>query len=92
MGRTIEPYSRQIERIEERLKDFRKGLRKKDQEAFDDLMRISKLQIQAGVMASNPNPFDSMMLSMLIALLNDIKELKSQVEKLNNGNENRNSV
>lgn len=84
MGRTIEPYSRQIERIEERLKDFRKGLRKKDQEAFDELMRISKLQIQAGVMASSPNPFDSMMLSILISMMNEIKDLKSQTEKLNN--------
>lgn len=83
MGRTIEPYSRQIDRIDERLKDFRKALRKKDQETFDELIRISKLQIQAGVMASSPNPFDSMTLSILISMMNEIRELKSQIEKLN---------
>lgn len=66
MGRTIAPYSRQMLQIEENLSDFRRSLRKSDQEIFDDLIRTAKLQVQAGVMASLPYPIDSMILSMLI--------------------------
>lgn len=82
MGRTITPYSRQMLQIEENLSDFRKALRKSDQEIFDDLIRTAKLQVQAGVMASLPYPIDSMMLSMLIELKKDITELKKRLEKI----------
>lgn len=82
MGRTITPYSRQMLQIEENLSDFRKALRKSDQEIFDDLIRTAKLQVQAGVTASLPYPIDSMMLSMLIELKKDITELKKRLEKI----------
>ncbi|MBM9591038.1 hypothetical protein JWG41_11310 [Leptospira sp. 201903075] len=82
MGRTITPYSRQMSQIEENLSDFRKALRKSDQEIFDGLIRTAKLQVQAGVMASLPYPIDSMMLSMLIELKKDITELKKRLEKI----------
>ncbi|TGL45963.1 hypothetical protein [Leptospira perdikensis] len=82
MGRTITPYSRQMLQIEENLSDFRKALRKSDQEIFDDLIRTAKLQVQAGVMASLPYPIDSMILSMLIELKKDITKLKLHLEKI----------
>lgn len=76
MGRTIAPYSRQMLQIEENLSDFRRSLRKSDQEIYDDLIRTAKLQVQAGVMASLPYPIDSMILSMLIETKKEINELK----------------
>ncbi|MCG6145094.1 hypothetical protein [Leptospira bandrabouensis] len=82
MGRTIAPYSRQMLQIEENLSDFRRSLRKQDQEIFDDLIRISKLQVQAGVMASLPYPIDSMILSMLIDLKKEINEIKKNLKKI----------
>ncbi|MCG6153107.1 hypothetical protein [Leptospira bandrabouensis] len=82
MGRTIAPYSRQMLQIEENLSDFRRSLRKQDQEIFDDLIRISKLQVQAGVMASLPYPIDSMILSMLIDLKKEINEIKKGLKKI----------
>ncbi|MGV3666505.1 MAG: hypothetical protein ACO1NV_10250 [Leptospira bouyouniensis] len=82
MGRTISPYSRQMLQIEENLSDFRRALRKADQEIFDDLIRTAKLQVQAGVMASLPYPIDSMLLSMMIELKKEINELTELKKKL----------
>ncbi|MGE8720335.1 hypothetical protein ACO2KH_03280 [Leptospira terpstrae] len=82
MGRTIAPYSRQMLQIEENLSDFRRSLRKSDQEIFDDLIRTAKLQVQAGVMASLPYPIDSMILSMLIETKKEMNELKKSLQKM----------
>ncbi|MCG6142233.1 hypothetical protein EHQ23_16990 [Leptospira bourretii] len=82
MGRTIAPYSRQMLQIEENLSDFRRSLRKQDQDIFDDLIRTAKLQVQAGVMASLPYPIDSMILSMLIDLKKEMNEIKKGLQKI----------
>ncbi|MCW7493029.1 hypothetical protein ND861_11705 [Leptospira sp. 2 VSF19] len=82
MGRTIVPYSRQMLQIEENLSDFRRSLRRQDQEIFDELMRTAKLQVQAGVMASLPYPIDSMILSMLIDLKKEVNEIKKGLQKI----------
>ena len=82
MGRTVTPYSIQLQLLEERYKGFRRSLRKDDQVIFDDLMRIAKLQVQAGVMASNPNPADSVFLSVLIELKKKIDRLENELKKL----------
>ena len=80
MGRTVMPYSRAVDAANERLAEFRRGLRKDDREIFDELMRYAKTQIQAGVMASSPNPFDSM--SLIIQLAKQVKALLAEVETL----------
>ncbi|MCC6275444.1 MAG: hypothetical protein IT569_06285 [Leptospiraceae bacterium] len=79
MGRTVEPYSRQSLRVEERLSDFKRALRKSDQETFDELIRAAKLNLQAGVMASNPNPLDSMLVSMILSLSKEVKSLQKEL-------------
>ncbi|TGN11733.1 hypothetical protein [Leptospira ilyithenensis] len=84
MGRTVVPYSRQIQQIESNLTEFRRGLRKKDQEVFDELIRDAKLQVQAGVMASSPYPIDSMLLTMVIQLKKEVSFLKIEIEKCKN--------
>lgn len=83
------PYSRALDMTSERFQDFKRGLRKDDREIFEELMRYAKTQIQSGVMGSNPNPFDSMSLSMHIQILkqlklalSEIESLKTQIEKL----------
>lgn len=66
MGRTVSPYSWQIERLRERFRRFRRALRREDQKLFDDLMLFAKLHVQAGVMAASPNPADTVFLSIMI--------------------------
>ncbi|MBM9576861.1 hypothetical protein JWG45_06805 [Leptospira sp. 201903070] len=79
MGRTVTPYSRQMQQVESGLLEFRRGLRKPDQEIFDDLIRTAKLQVQAGVMASAPYPIDTMLLTMMIDLKKELQKLKQEM-------------
>lgn len=82
MGRTVQPYSQQVQVIEERFKGFRRALRKEDQVILDRLLLTAKKQLQSGVMSASPNPFDSMALSMMIDLQKQIERLKEEVQKL----------
>jgi hypothetical protein len=89
MGRTLQPYSIQIDLVEERFNKFRRTLRREDQDIFDDLFRAARRQLQAGVMAASPNPFDSMTMSMLIELRKqhdeqsrELLKIKRDLEKL----------
>ncbi|WP_039947797.1 hypothetical protein [Leptospira fainei] len=86
MGRTVIPYSRQMQQVESSLNEFRRGLRRPDQAIFDELIRIAKMQVQAGVMASSPYPIDSMLLTMVIDLKKETSLLKREIDKLKNGN------
>jgi len=80
MGRTVLAYSLQLQLLEKRNKGFRRALRKEDQKIFDNLLRMGKMQVQAGVMASNPNPTDSLFFSILIELKKEIEILKRDLE------------
>lgn len=78
MGRTVSAYSMVIDQVIRRFDQYRRTLRREDREAFDDLMRIARMQVQAGVMAQHPNAFDSMSMAMLIHLQKEIRELKKE--------------
>jgi hypothetical protein len=78
MGRTVTAYSMVIDQVIRRFDEYRRTLRREDRQAFDDLMRIAKMQVQAGVMAQHPNAFDSMSMAMLIHLQREITALKKE--------------
>jgi hypothetical protein len=78
MGRTVSAYSMVIDQVIRRFDQYRRTLRREDREAFDDLMRVARMQVQAGVMAQHPNAFDSMSMAMLIHLQKEISELKKE--------------
>jgi hypothetical protein len=66
MGRTVLPFS-QVIRVEmERLKKFRRALRKEDQEVFDRLFDYAQMQVQTGVYASFSEPLIPILLSILL--------------------------
>lgn len=80
MGRTVMPYSLVIEQVLRRFDNYRRTLRRQDREAFDELMRVAKMQVQAGVMAQHPNAFDSMSMAMLVQLKREIDEIKKEIK------------
>lgn len=82
MGRTLAPYSMQIDMVLQRFGDFRRGLRKSDQAIFDRLIRFARLQLQSGVMASSPNPFDSMAMTMLLEMQKQLDEQAAILRRL----------
>ena len=69
-----------IDQVIRRFENYRRTLRRQDREAFDELMRVAKMQVQAGVMAQHPNAFDSMSMAMLVQLKREIDDLKKQIK------------
>ena len=82
MGRTVIPYSLVLEQVHRRFKEYRQGLRREDREVFDDLIRVAKSQMQAGVMAHHPNAFDAMSMAMLIDLKKQINQMEKHLQEL----------
>jgi hypothetical protein len=58
---------------------FRRGLRKEDQEALDELFRAARLQLASSAYAARPIPFESIVMSMLIMQQRMIKELRQWI-------------
>ncbi len=61
---------------------FRRGLRKDDQEALDQLFRAARLQLAGSAYAARPIPFESIAMSMLLAQQKMIGELERLTKEL----------
>jgi hypothetical protein len=66
MGRTVMPFSFVLEEEHGRWKEFRKGLSKEDQQAFDRLFDRAKMHTSAGVYMSHPWPMETILLSIIL--------------------------
>jgi polyhydroxyalkanoate synthesis regulator phasin len=82
MGRTVLPFSLVLAEQQQRLNKFRRTLRKQDQELFDELFERARLHVQAGVQSANPEPMESIFISVLIEMLKDARHLKARVDEL----------
>jgi hypothetical protein len=80
MGRTVKPFSEVLAEEQARFKDLRRALRKEDQWLFDELFEFARLNVQAGVQASDPDPMASLFLLMLVEMLNRIEEIEGKRE------------
>jgi hypothetical protein len=80
MGRTVLPFSRVLEQEVQEWKKFRRGLRKEDQQFLDRLFEEARLHVQAGVYASRPWPFETILISMLLEQEKEMAELRSRIE------------
>jgi hypothetical protein len=76
MGRTVPTFTMVIQAEMESWSKFRRGLRKEDQEALDELFRAARLQLASSAYAARPIPFESMVMSMLIMQQRMIRELQ----------------
>ncbi len=80
MGRTAATYRMLTESEIRKWSEFRKALRKKDREAFDELMkRVRKHASASGYMASL-DVFDSMSMAILVEHEKEIAALKKKIE------------
>ncbi len=80
MGRTVLPFSRVLEEEFQEWKKFRRGLRKEDQQFLDRLFEEARIHAQAGVYASRPWPFETILISILIEHEKALLELKSKLK------------
>ncbi len=61
---------------------FRRGLRKEDQEALDELFRAARLQLAGSAYAARPIPFESIVMSMLIAQQQTLRKLALRIDSV----------
>lgn len=59
----------------------RRALRKDDQEIFDELFIAPKLQMQAGAYAGDVEPFETMLICILIELKKEFQLLEQRVTR-----------
>ena len=82
MGRTVLPFSKVLEQEVQEWRKFRRGLRKEDQEFLDRLFEEARLHVQAGVYASRPWPFETILISILLEHEKALIELKSKLKAM----------
>jgi hypothetical protein len=66
MGRTLPSFTQVILNEQSALAQFRRALRKQDQDALDDLFRGARYHVAALAYASHLLPFETMLLAMLL--------------------------
>jgi hypothetical protein len=69
---------------------FRRGLRKEDQDALDDLFRAARLQLAGSAYAARPIPFESIAMCMLLAQHRMIIRLQQRVDQLETAHDDDN--
>jgi hypothetical protein len=82
MGRTVLPFSQVLEQEAQEWKKFRRGLRKEDQQFLDRLFEEARLHIQAGVYASRPWPFETILISILVEHEKALVELRAKLKEI----------
>jgi len=81
MGRTVPTFRRVIESFGVEWKDFKKTLRTPDQDAFDSLMNHARNHAAAGHNFPHPNPFEPIVMSILVEHEKILSDLLKQLEK-----------
>ena len=82
MGRTLPTFTMVIQQEMESWTKFRRGLRREDQEALDDLFRAARLQLAGSAYAVRPIPFESLAMAMLLAQHRAIRYLEERLSAL----------
>ena len=76
MGRTVPTYRLHTESIIDEWMDYRRALREKDREVFDELMYKARLHSSAGSYTAHLDPVATMFLSILLEMQKQIQELR----------------
>ncbi len=81
MGRTAPTFRRAVESFGWEWADFKQALRSIDQEAFDALMNHARRHAAAGSNMTNPNPFEPIVMSILIEHEKTLRKLQDYVDR-----------
>ncbi len=78
MGRTVPSFRMLLDSIIMELGDFRRALRRSDQEVFDHIMDMAREHASASTVAAAIDPMDTIVLSILIEQQKQIDDLKEE--------------
>jgi hypothetical protein len=82
MGRTVPTFTNLIQEEAASWAKFRRGLRRDDQEIFDDLFRAPRKHLAASAYTVRSMPFESMIMAMLLEEHKLVLQLKARIEQL----------
>lgn len=81
MGRTLPTTTQIILDEQQAVKNFRRALRREDQQIFDELFAHARKHIMAINQANHALPFEAILLAMLVEMMRDVIRLQEQVER-----------
>lgn len=81
MGRTVPTFRNIIESFGLDWSDFKRALRDMDRKAFDNLMNHARRHASAGSNMINPNPFEPVVMSILVEHEKTLRKLREHVER-----------
>jgi len=84
VGRTVPSYRQALEAEIRRWKGFRKALRGKNVEAFDEMMKTCRIYASAGGMATRPILAEAAFMSILLGQQKELMEIRESLERLEN--------
>ena len=76
MGRTVPTFRNIIESFGWEWNEFKKALRNIDREAFEELINHARRHAAAGSNMSNPNPFEPVVMSILVEHEKTLRKLR----------------
>ena len=83
MGRTVPTFRYLIESFGIEWNDFKRVLKKIDKEAFEELLNHARKHGAAGSNMVTPNPFEPIVMSILIEHEKTIRNLKEKIDNSN---------
>ena len=81
MGRTVPTFRNIIESFGWGWNDFKRALRELDRDAFDELMNHARRHAASGSYMSNPNPFEPVVMSILVEHEKTLRKIREHVER-----------
>jgi hypothetical protein len=82
LGRTVPSYRQALEMEIVRWEGFRKALRDRDLDAFDEMMNACRVYASAGGMATRPMLADAMFMCILLSQRRELTEIRENLERL----------
>ena len=78
MGRTVPTYRMYLESILDRWMDYRRALREKDRELFDEVIARARQHASAASYCAHLDPVETAFLSIFLEMQREIAELKGE--------------
>jgi hypothetical protein len=88
MGRTVPTFTNLIDAEIASWSKFRRGLRKEDQDAFDEIFRAARKHLAENFYTMRPVPFESVIISILVEqqkAINRIQNTEDRMQKTGDG-------
>ena len=82
LGRTVPSYRQALETEIASWEGFRKALRDRDMEAFDEMMNACRMHASAGSMATRPILIETMFMTVLLSQQKRLMEIAENLERL----------